>query len=159
MVPKQFVKEGAIVKKLFYLVTRKDVLIKGKPVYYCRFRNTDGDLLPWRSTRETSKTCAEIWALSRLCEARVQRENITLAAFVDDFWKADNAFAETRADHVFSLSLGYLDIAEGYTRNHLIPVWGSWRLRDMTPGKIDAWIVRLHREKQLAPDTPDTPDR
>jgi integrase len=140
-------------QKPFYLVARKDVQIKGRPVFYCRFRNTEGKLLAWRSTGETSKVRAELWALGRLGQDREHRENITLKVFVKDFWNVEGAFARARLDHGFTLSHGYLEIAEGYTRNHLESAWGSYRLRELTPGKIDAWIVRLRREGELAPAT------
>jgi len=140
-------------RKPFYLVARKDVQIKGRPVFYCRFRNAQGDLLPWKSTGETSRTRAELWALGRIGESKERRESIILEAFVKDFWSPEGAFARARSDHGFTLSKGYLEIAEGYTRNHLVPAWGTFRLRELTPGKIDAWIVRLRREGELAPAT------
>jgi hypothetical protein len=49
-------------KKTFYLVKRKDALTDGKPTFYARFRSPDGELLPWRSTGEITRTKAEIWA-------------------------------------------------------------------------------------------------
>ena len=103
-------------RKLFYLVARREARIQGKPIYYCRFRNTDGDLLPWRSTGETSRTRAELWALARLGQDTKRRENITLEAFVIGFWSLNGAFARARSDHGFSLRNGYLEIAEGYTQ-------------------------------------------
>jgi hypothetical protein len=60
-------------------------------------------------------------------------------------WKRDSPFALDKASHGRTVSNGYLDIAEGYTRNHLIPVWGEWRLRDLTTKRIDAWLVLLLR--------------
>lgn len=140
-------------RKPYYLITRKEVRIKGKPVFYCRFRNDDGELLPWRSTGETAKTRADLWALRQLAEKKELRETTTLEAFIEGFWKPAGSFAMGRAAHGFSLSNGYLEIAEGYTRNHLVPAWGTWRLRDLTPGKIDAWIVRLRKAGDLAPAT------
>jgi integrase len=140
-------------RKAFYLIARKDVKIKGRPVFYCRFRNGQGDLLAWRSTGETSRTRAELWALARLNASKDRRENITLEAFAKDFWSPEGVFARARSDHGFTTSKNYLEFAESYTRNHLLPVWGACRLRELTPGKIDAWIVRLRRESQLAPAT------
>jgi len=142
-----------VARKPFYLVLRRDRLIKGKPTYYCRFRDAEGGLLPWASTGETAKTRAELWAQAQLREGIERRETVTLKEYVKGFWKPDGAFASGRAAHGFSLSRGYLEIAEGYTRNHLEPAWGAHRLRDLTPGRIDAWIVRLRREGELAPAT------
>ena len=105
------------------------------------------------STGEPARTRAELWALGCLGQDREHRESITLEAFVKDFWNLEGAFARARLDRGFTLSHGYLEIAEGYTRKHLVPTWGTFRLRELTPGKIDAWIVRLRREGELAPAT------
>lgn len=140
-------------RKAFYLVRRNDRLAGGKPVYYCRFRDAEGNLLPWVSTGQTNKTRAELWAIGRLGRDQERRENITLKDFAKDFWNPQGTFAQGRAAHGFTLSRGYLEIAESYTQNHLIPAWGACRLRELTPGKIDAWIVRLRREGALAPAT------
>jgi hypothetical protein len=72
-------------RKLFYLVARKNVRPLGCPVFYCRFRNQEGQLLAWRSTGETSETRAELWALSKPGEAKEQRETITLESSARSF--------------------------------------------------------------------------
>lgn len=57
-------------RERFYLMKRRDKLTEGNPACCCRLRNYDGQLLPWRSTSETSKTRAELWALKRIREAQ-----------------------------------------------------------------------------------------
>jgi hypothetical protein len=88
-----------------------------------------------------------------LSENQKHRETITFSTFAEDFWNADGTFAQGRIARGFTLSNGYLEIAEGYTRNHLAPVWDSFRLQELTPGKIDTWIVRLRKDGNLAPAT------
>lgn len=61
-------------KKNYYLIRKKYRLTNRKPTYYVRFRDADGSLLPWRSTGETSKTRAELWAQAHLGEAVRQRD-------------------------------------------------------------------------------------
>jgi integrase len=46
-----------------------------------------------------------------------------------------------------------VDIADGYTGNHLLPIWGGHRLCDLRARTLDAWIVDLHRDGKLAPAT------
>lgn len=48
-------------KKRFYLVKKRNRRSEGKAIYYCRFRSPSGELLPWKSTGETSKASAENW--------------------------------------------------------------------------------------------------
>jgi site-specific recombinase XerD len=47
----------------------------------------------------------------------------------------------------------HLDIAESYTRNHLVPAWGRESLQNLTARRIDEWVVALHRKGQVAPAT------
>jgi hypothetical protein len=58
-----------------------------------------------------------------------------------------------RAAHGRALSRTYLDIADGYTRNHLLQTRGEYRLRDFTARNLDSWTVALHREAALEPAT------
>ena len=43
-------REDHLAKKLFYLIQRKDVTAKGKPVFYCRFRTKKATCFPFIST-------------------------------------------------------------------------------------------------------------
>jgi integrase len=140
-------------KKQFYLILRHDRLTAKKPTYYCRFRGSDGELLPWVSTGKTARTRAELWAMAKLKEGQVRREHASLAEYAAGFFSTGGRFAQGRADHGFALSNGYLEVAEGLTRNHLLPTWGACRLADLSPGKLDAWVVRLRRDGELAPAT------
>jgi integrase len=145
--------KASMAKKSFYIIRRKDRLTNKKPTFYVRFRDTDGILLAWRSNGETSKTRAELWAQAQLGKSLHRKENITLEAFAKGFWNSDGPFVQKRCDRGFTLSAGYLEISDGYTRNHIIPKWGSSRLRDLTPGQIDRWIIHLRKDSPLAPST------
>jgi integrase len=46
-----------------------------------------------------------------------------------------------------------LDIAEGYTRKHLLPAWGTERLLDLSAKRLDGWLVDLYRNREIAPAT------
>ena len=81
------------------------------------------------------------------------REDITLSTYAAGFWKPDAPFAVDRAAHGRAVSNGYLDVAESYTRVHLLPTWGAWKLRDLTAKRLDAWVINLHRRGELAPAT------
>ena len=62
-------------------------------------------------------------------------------------------FAVDRAAHGRAVSNGYLDAAESYTRVHVLPAWGTWRLQDFTTRRLDSWVIDLHRCGELAPAT------
>jgi len=136
-------------------------LTKGRPVYYAKiFDPNTGELLRRVSTGERSRYRAEDWVYSFL-ERERERErleaeaaaHITVAELARDFWEPDGAYARSRRARGYTISHGHLEISEGYTRNHILPQWGSSRVADLTPGKIDTWILDLHRVGKLAPAT------
>jgi hypothetical protein len=131
----------------------KRTATKCRQIYYVRFRGEDGSYRSAVSTGCTRRDDAVRWAESRLAQERDRRENITLAEYAQGFWNPEGTFAPDRAAHGRAVSRTYLDIAEGYTRNHLLPAWGGRRLRDFEARTLDTWIVDLHREGQLAPAT------
>jgi integrase len=93
------------------------------------------------------------WCEGKLKSDRKTREDITLSVYAVGFWRPDAPFAVDRAAHGRAVSNGYLDVAEIYTRKHLLPAWGTWKLRDLTAKRLDAWVVNLHRRGELAPAT------
>ena len=80
-----------------------------------------------------------------------QRENITFARYAEGFWKKDAPFATDRAAHGRTVSNGYLDIAEGYTRNHLLPAHYAINVLAATTG-IRMGEVRALLVENVKPD-------
>lgn len=134
---------------------------KRKPIYYVRFRDREtGHRRSALSTGCTRRDDAVRWCEGYLAdEAEVELEsreragNITLGEYAAGFWNPDGAYAQSRIAHLYTCSRGYLDVAESNTRNHIQPVWGETRIGEITPGKVDAWIVKLCRDGKLAPAT------
>lgn len=118
-----------------------------------KFRDESGAYRTAVSSGCTRRDDAVRWAESHLAQEQDRKANITLAEYARGFWKPKAAFALDRAAHGRGISRTYLDIAEGYTRNHLLPVWSGRRLRDFSARNLDAWIVTLHRGAALAPAT------
>ena len=83
-------------------------------------------------------------------DGKQEQNGISLREYADGFWKRGGSYVECRIAHGYSLSAGTLYVANIITNKHIIPKWGDWRLRDLTPGKIDSWIVQLRREGTLS---------
>ena len=126
---------------------------RNRPIYYAVFRDETGAYGSAVSTGCTRKDDAVRWCESALRKRKEQHANITFVQYADGFWRKDAPFATDRAAHGRAVSNGYLDIAEGYTRKHLIPVWGSERLQDLSAKRLDAWLVELYRKAEIAPAT------
>lgn len=126
--------------KSFYLVKRSERLTEGKPTYYCRLRDEDGELLGWRSTGETAKTRAENWALDHL-HAKDENESITFAQFALGWFTEDHAFVVARAARGSTLSPNYLEAQRIYLRRHILPAFGKKLIAKIKPAHVEAWLL------------------
>lgn len=133
-------------RKQFYLVKRRDKLTKGKPTYYCRLRDEGGDLVSWKSTGETTKTRAELWALSRVKSgASTSRENLTFGTYAAPWWMAGCAYCEGRLARGASITQGYRKVRRSWLENHVLPQFKDVKLTKLTARKIETWVMELHK--------------
>jgi integrase len=127
---------------------------KGRDIYYAKFRDPATSAYSvFRSTGCRRRDDAVIWCESHLSEQRQKRENIPFAKYVEGFWLPSGAYAQAKISRGFTISPNYLRIAEVYTRTHLVPVFGTSQLRDITTRAIDGWVVERRKAGKLAPAT------
>jgi len=134
---------------------------KGKFVYYAKILSNSPTEPERRvSTKQTSKTAAALWTQKYLedlanDELRQEQErlNITLSEFAVGFWDHDGDYAQSRRARLRTVSKGFLDNRASVTKNHIIPQWGEYRLRDITPKKIDRWVIDMASDNRIAPAT------
>ena len=147
--------EGAIVNrpKRPYSIYRRPAK-KGRDIYYAKFRDPKTSAYNvFRSTGCRRRDDAVIWCEGHLSEQRLKRENILFEKYVEGFWLPSGAYAQAKISRGFTISPNYLKIAEVYTRTHLVPVFGTSLLRDISTRAIDAWVVERHKANKLAPAT------
>lgn len=134
---------------------------KGKVVYYAKIPNGNPALPELKiSTRQTSKASAAIWTqtyIENLANEEKRKEeerlNILFSEFAVGFWEHEGAYAVSRRARLRTISRSFLDSREGVTRNHLIPYWGKFKLKDITPRKIDRWVIDMASDNRIAPGT------
>lgn len=145
-------------QKQFYLVRRRERVTKDsrgvlKPTYYCRFRSTDGRLLPWRSTGLTVRSAAETWAIHEIKADREAARRATIfGGYARDWWTASHGYVQGRLAHGHKLTATYLVVMRGHLRNHVLPYFAERRLDAISPGQIEEWLLALRKEK-LSPAT------
>ncbi len=111
---------------------QKRPAVKHRHIYYAKFRDAAGNCRTAVSTGCTRIDDALRWCEERLRKSVENTDSITLAEYAKGFWEPKAVFAMDRAAHGRAVSLTHIDIAEGYTRNHLLPAWGGRRLRDLS---------------------------
>jgi integrase len=146
-------------KGLFSLYKRTTQ--KNKIVYYAKIHSdnpSEPDLKI--STGQSSKASAALWTQKYIDdkaneEIRKEQErlNILFSDFAKGFWDHDGLYAVGRRARLRTVSQGFLDNSESITRNHIIPKWGKYRLRDITPKKIDSWVIDMASDNNIASAT------
>ena len=127
---------------------------KGRDIYYAKFRDPSTSAYSvFLSTGCRRRDDAVIWCERHLSEQSQKRENILFEKYVEGFWHPSGAYAQTKISRGFTISPRYLKIADVYTRGHLIPTFGTRRLRDITTRMIDDWVVERWKANKLAPAT------
>lgn len=137
-------------RKAPYSLQKRPTTRKNRSVFYVQFRDEAGLYKSAISTGYSNRDEAVRWCEQLLKDGKQKQEGITLREYADGFWKRGGTYVESRIAHGFSLSAGTLYVANIITNKHIIPKWGAWRLGDLTPGKIDSWIVQLRREGTLS---------
>lgn len=138
-------------KKRFYLIKRRDRRSEGKAIFYCRFRSTSGNLLPWKSTGQITKTGAENWAIDHLNDVASVRETLTFRQYAKGWWLPDCQYLIRKSARGSPVAPSYADVAKSYLPRHILLRFGSERLGGITSRSIDAWA--LHLKDQLSPAT------
>lgn len=146
-------------RRKFVVYKRKTT--KSRIVYYAKIRNDEGNPEEIRiSTGQSSKASAELWVqkflddqVNETKKKEAERLNILFGTLAEKFWEYDGAYAESRRARLRTISYGYLDTRKGITKNHLIPQWGKLRLRDITSGKIDRWVLDMVSDNRIASGT------
>jgi len=126
----------------------------GKSVFYIRFRDDDGNLLPGRSSGQFSKGAAESWAYAQLKKGLVMpNKNITFERYAQDWWIYDKCpYIQGKLARGFTPARTYADDMRSMLERHILPYFKNLRLQKITPRHIENWIFSL-RKTELSPTT------
>ena len=134
---------------------------KNKIVYYAKIHSdnpAEPDLKI--STGQSSKASAALWTQKYIDdkaneEIRKEQErlNILFSDYATGFWATDGLYAVGRRARLRTVSQGFLDNREAITKNHIVPYWGKYRLRDISPKKIDRWVIDMASDNRNASGT------
>lgn len=144
-----------------FALYRRAVKGSRKYVYYARIRDPEtGRYTRTVSTGRSSRVRAEEWVNQLLRseadqekEARNRNDRVTVADLARSFWDYDGDYAASRRARGKTISRGYLKISESYTRNHIIPHWGTTPVIEVTTPAVDRWVLGLHQSGRYAPAT------
>jgi len=130
-------------KKKFYLVKRRNRRSGGRAIYYCRFRGSDGTLLPWKSTGQITRSAAENWAIEHLAQTASARETFTYKEYADGWWLPESEYLARRSARGAPISPSYAAVANSYLARHILPHFGDTHLDGISPQNIESWATNL----------------
>ncbi len=107
--------------KLAYSIHSKATKKRNRRIYYALFRDEAGMYTSAISTGCTRRDDALLWAEHHLELREARRDSMTFAQYAEGFWKLEGSYAQRKLSRGFTLSHGFLEVAEMNTRNHLIP--------------------------------------
>lgn len=140
-----------------YRLYRRKTVKENKHIYYVVLYDPEGK--EYRiSTGCSSKGSAVRWIEKHIDAVKSHREiklrrdhDCKLRDYVENFWDYEGVYAESRRARLWSIGKSYLAQARGITKNHLIPKWGDYYLKEIIPADIDEWVVSLVKGGKLAP--------
>ena len=118
---------------------------KGKKVWQCQFINEDGKVyrnlaLPAAKSRnQAAKLAGEALALGIL----PGDSNPALGEFLAGFWSEGSTFVQGKRARNKPCSTAYLYNTRQLVKRHLAPRLGDVHLADLTPGKVEKFLLDL----------------
>ena len=126
---------------LYKRPTRK----KNKYTWYVRFYDEEGNRLPGRSTNQTSKSAAEIWAYEQLKKGIISsQKNITFGKYAQDWWIWSKcSYIKGKIARGGDISRAYADLMRAYLENHILPYFEKIKLQKINVRLIEKWLMNL----------------
>jgi hypothetical protein len=131
-------------RKPYSLFKRKESLKDGRPIFYVRFRDEEGNLIT-KSSGLTSKTAAEAWAITKIKEGRVSaRSKLTFGQYAEKWWVwGECEYIAGKLARGKSISRSYAETMRIYLTRHILPIFKNKRLAAITTGIIEGWFLSM----------------
>lgn len=106
-----------------------------------------------------NRTAATRWAESKLTEIEEERalwrkdQIPTLSDYARSYFADDGPYSTQRTERGYGVALVYLYTCRSYTKNHVIPTWGHFRLNELTSEIIDRDVIQIFQGGKVASDT------
>ena len=125
--------------------TKPYTLFKRGDIWYCRFRDIDGERATPKSTGETARARAEQWAVSYLQKGQgriVKSELVTLDGFSRGFFDWSSPWATDKKARGMRISENHCLQRADLLKNHIIPALGKMRV-----SSINRAVIKDFRNK------------
>ncbi len=117
-------------------------------VYYAQFYDEYGDILPGRSTGQTTKSAAEAWCYEQFKKNQIQpQRSMRFSQYAQDWWIYDKCeYVQSRLARGRILSRRYVDEMRSILNNHILPYFKNRILSRINRPMIEEWIISLSKK-------------
>jgi len=133
--------------KSFHLQKRPTIK-KNKFIYYVQFYDEYGNRLTARSSGQTSKAAAEVWAVEQIKKGTITNtRDITFGKYAENWWIWDQCrYVKNQLARGKRLSRRYIDEMRSLLDNYILPFFKNRKLRQISRSIVYDWLLKL-REK------------
>lgn len=127
---------------------------KKRVIFYVQFRDENGKRLPGRSSGQSSKSAAEVWAIEQLAKGIIPtKANLTFSRYAEPWFIWGKCeYIQRKMDRGISISRGYADTRRINLVKNILPFFGSNKLTSIKPYMVESWIKELQKSS-LSPAT------
>jgi hypothetical protein len=122
-------------------------------IYYCRFRDENGDYVSPISTLQFSKAAARNWADERLKDGKVilpSKQRMTFRSFASGFWDYEGEYIQRKIARGGHFSKAFAQMRAGQVENWILPHFEDKTVRSIRRHQIESWIMGHYRDSGLA---------
>jgi integrase len=129
-------------------------LKSGKPVYYYRTYDENGNRTTAKSTGQSTKTAARTYCNELLKSGKLLNStDITFADYSMDWWIYEKCpYIRSRIERKGSFSHTHADISRMNLEKHILPVFEKFKLNKISSDQIETWLLSF-KEKGLSNTT------
>jgi len=121
---------------------------KNQYIYYCQFYDEEGNRLNAKSTGQTSKAAAEVWAQEQLRKGLITpQKDITFGKYAEHWWDYNRCpYIQGKLARGFELSRAHAGDMRTILIKHVLPYFENIKLQKINARIIEKWMLELRQK-------------
>ncbi len=123
-------------------------------IYYCRFRDENGNYMSPISTLQFSKAAARNWADQKLKEGKIVlpgKRGTPFETFAEGFWDYQGEYIQRKLARGGHFSKIFAQIRAGQVEKWILPHFKGQPIGSIRRHQIESWVMGLYKNSGLVP--------
>ena len=123
-------------------------------IYYCRFRDENGNYMSPISTLQFSKAAARNWADQKLKEGKIVlpgKRGTPFETFAEGFWDYQGEYIQRKLARGGHFSKIFAQIRAGHVSKWILPHFKGQPIGSIRRHQIESWAMKLYKTSGLVP--------